>query len=318
MELDDIFIEASNESFRRLTQGSSNHAFYANREKEGILNFVFSGVFSIDPKELQSTKKIALALESSGERGRLKLSLSDPDVRSIFIQIISDLLNYSQVFADSSDQVMAEQLISRYQKWLEIFRRGKPERLSPSEVQGLVGELLFLDEIVSPQIGVHNAVVSWTGPSLDEQDFLLPAALIEIKSSIQSKDARIQISSENQLDIVSGKIFLVHQTLKVGQGISLNSIVEKIRAKKRHSAFSRDAFEGKLCEVGYEILGDYDEPLFACDGRKFFEVDEGFPKLARSKLSPAIQRVSYALEINQLSEFERDKSVFENEVLNVD
>lgn len=310
-DLDDIFIASSEGSFRRLTYGSQNHTFFANRDSEGTLNFVFSGNFVIDPKKLQSTRKIDLTFEASESSARLKLSLSDPDVKSIFVTIISDLLTFSNVFQKSSDQVMAEKLLSRYQRWLEIFRRGSQNKLNQNQVLGLAGELLFLKEVIAPKTGMPEAIFAWTGPSPDEQDFLLPNALIEIKSSLQSKDAQIQISSENQLDTVSGRIFIVHQRLKTGQGISLNAIVEDIRSNQDHTPVSRDAFEGKLLEAGYESLADYEDPDYYCDDRIFYEVSEDFPKLIRSELPPAIQRVSYSLEISQLTNFQIEALMIE-------
>lgn len=317
-ELDNIFEQHSGESYRRLTLGSPNHTFYANRDGAGALNFIFSGTFVVNPNKLVSTKKIDLTFESSEESARLKLSLSDPDVKSIFVNIVSDLLNFSNVFQQSPDQVMAEQLLSRYERWLDIFRKGGQKKLNQSQVYGLVGELLFLKDVICPNTDMPRAIFSWTGPSPDEQDFLTQGALIEVKSSIQSKDAKIQISSENQLDIVSGRIFLVHQRLKTDQGNSLNKIINEIRAHKGHSAFSKEAFEGKLIEVGYEELPDYDEMLFACDDINFFRVSSDFPKLIRSELPSAIQRVSYSLEMSQLEDFQIESSEFVTEALHAE
>ena len=145
---------------------------------------------------------------------------------------------------------------------------------------------------------------------------MFPNTLVEIKSTRQSKDAKIHISSENQLDISSGRIFLIYQTLSTGTGDNLNQLVEKIRTDPSHTAMSREVFEGKLIEAGFETLKDYDEPEYSIETRRIFEVSDDFPKLIKSEIPSSITRVSYDLDISALEDFETKLSDFKMELDN--
>ncbi|WP_369408059.1 PD-(D/E)XK motif protein, partial [Pseudomonas sp. SWRI111] len=76
--------------------------------------------------------------------------------------------------------------------------------LSKSERIGLIGELLFLRDVLSDRVGWNAAIKCWNGPGGHEQDFVVAGSIFEVKTQVVTADRRIRISSEDQLDAVQG------------------------------------------------------------------------------------------------------------------
>ena len=77
---------------------------------------------------------------------------------------------------------------------------------------------------------------------------------------------------------------------------------------------SREVFEGKLIEAGFETLKDYDEPEYSIETRRIFEVSDDFPKLIRVKF----RRRSRVLQFRHkcFKDFETKLSDFKMELDN--
>ena len=71
--------------------------------------------------------------------------------------------------------------------------------MSDTEIVGLLGELLFMDDHMIPQYGVATALASWMGPEKTHKDFSTENMWYEIKT-INSGKTTVRISSLEQLD----------------------------------------------------------------------------------------------------------------------
>ena len=105
-------------------------------------------------------------------------------------------------------------VIEQLHRWQELLRQRRDRLLKRNQIVGLVGELLFLRDVLAPRTGLVAGLRSWTGPERDEQDFVLGGTIIEVKTQIVTADRRIRISSEDQLDPVQGS----HHHRQSGRG----------------------------------------------------------------------------------------------------
>ena len=225
--------------------------------------------------------------------------------------LCKDLLSTTEKLPRGDNGGALAIVLKRLVEWQELLRRRREQLLTREQTIGLVGELLFLKDEVFPLIGA-DAVKTWRGPFGDEQDFVHGLWIIEIKSQLSTSDKVIRISSESQLDTVSGNIALCHQTLGLSSkdyaaSLTLNKLVEKIRDE----VFRKDPpaaldFEHALIEVGYARRPEYDEPGWMLATRHTYTVSPGFPRITPTMLPVGVDKVTYSIHPEACKSFETD------------
>jgi hypothetical protein len=163
------------------------------------------------------------------------------------------------------------------------------------------------------------AVTAWQGPGGNEQDFGWGKYLFEIKTQLSSADRRVSISSLEQLDAVSGEIWLIHQTLSPKEGdesdrLSLLELVEQIGGVLYEDVSAHDQFRMRLLEVGYEDNPAYGEVSYNLHQRNVFRVNDDFPTLKRTATPAEIINASYNIDISSLMERKISIEEFAQEV----
>ena len=127
--------------------------------------------------------------------------------------------------------------------------------LAPEARRGLFGELTFLREHLLPPARRREAVAAWTGPTAAHQDFQLPGAAIEVKTSSGKEPQTLVISSERELDDTgTGRLILAHLSLderRGGSGESLNVVVERARDARRPTPPHESLLDDLLVRAGY-------------------------------------------------------------------
>ena len=63
------------------------------------------------------------------------------------------------------------------------------------------------------ELPFKESIQTWKGPLEGEQDFAFQDNLYEVKTQLSTSDHKIKISSLEQLNNESGKIFLSHQII---------------------------------------------------------------------------------------------------------
>lgn len=194
-------------------------------------------------------------------------------------------------------------VIEQLHRWQEMLRQRRDRLLKRNEIIGLVGELLFLRDVVANRIGMLAAVRCWTGPERDEQDFVFGGTIIEVKTQIVTADRRIRISSEDQLDPVQGRIIISTQGVAPLPTVdptarSLNGLVAEVRAAAiAGGAAACDLLDIALLASGYEHREEYDEEFWVLVDRVFYEVTGDFPRIERAELRPGVDMVKYAIRV---------------------
>ncbi len=295
----------------RLADSSHPLDFRIGRDFHGYFIFQLD-VECAEPKILDLPKMSAVTCElhqlTSG-RSRLVLSLSDAANFQNFALMCKSLMLATDKLAPTQSEKGLQQAIKEVHRWQQMLRHRANHLLSKSERIGLVGELLFLRDILGNRIGWNAAIKSWNGPSGHEQDFVVAGNIFEVKTQVVTADRRIRISSEDQLDAVQGRILLCNQGIaplpaSITTARTLNTIVSEIRnAFDKAGAGALELFEIALLEVGYQEEPEYNEESWVLVDRIFYEVSSEFPRIERSDLRPGIEKVSYSIRVSDCVPF---------------
>ena len=253
---------------------------------------------------------------------RLVLTLKDKEFNDLFGTLTADLMRMTEQLSRRDSGAM-EMVVSRLLRWQEMLEKAHSKVLSQSKIIGLIGELLFLRDLMLPVLSANDVIHSWRGPYGDEQDFLLGGGIVEIKTQLSTSDEYLTISSENQLDTSSGPIMICHQTLYVPStqeagATSLNGIVTQLVEQiSKVDAAASQQFSLALIEVGYIKKEEYDRPLYLLNTRSFLEVVEGFPRLSAADIPEGVNRVRYRVSLQSCKKFELDEVAAKEWIFNV-
>ncbi len=231
---------------------------------------------------------------------RLVLALSiDADVELFHVLCVHLASDLGQ--ARTSEQALST-VLQHLRRWKTFFANPSGARLSSEQIRGLIAELWFLEALAGSSWGGLAAVRAWLGPDRVQQDFVFGDRAVEVKSISAADPGTVRISSENQLETVGSRLFLL--TIRLDEdaaGRSLNHIVASTRDALPGAAV--EEFDNKVASAGYQPLPDYDTPTFLVAAPQAYLVGPGFPRLVRSELAAGVCRVSYQLLLEHLSGF---------------
>src|SRR5699024_8227162 len=122
---------------------------------------------------------------------------------------------------------------NQLEKWRTLFDRGLASGLTPSEQQGLYGELHLLSRMLRRNAINKTDIVSfWIGCDKAMRDFEGEDWAIEVKTTATNSSDRLVINGERQLDsTLINRLFLYHLSVEVSRknGQTLNKEVEDLR-----------------------------------------------------------------------------------------
>jgi hypothetical protein len=294
--------------------------FRRGRDFQGRYLLILGGAKALTSKpETPSLDGITVALHSGQAEFRLVLTLHDQNDLEIFRSLCHDLVSSTRLLHRDDELRGLDLVLERIRRWQDLLRRSRDGVLTLQERIGLFGELRFLSDHLLPRMPPLTAAGSWRGPYGDEQDFVLSGTIFEIKTQLASADARLQISSEHQLDLISGPIVIVHQTLSLSSeptALTLNALVDHIKESLAGSPEGADTFRRGLIECGYSHRPEYDEESWVVVTRRCYEVREEFPRLVPGALPPGVERVRYTVTLNACAPFEVDAKALIERVIN--
>jgi hypothetical protein len=261
---------------------------------------------------IESPAGMEVSLDDAGDGVlRLTLLLHDREDFPIFRVLCGDLLEVTRQLATAEAPRAVRMLLGRLEQWQEVMARRRQGRLSHTDVIGLVGELLFLRDVLSPRVGLPQAVGSWRGPYADEQDFAFGDAIVEVKTRGSSADSRIFVSSEDQLDTSTCAIFLCRQclapTASSEDGDSLDEIALALLAATGPMSAAGIRLQSGLEAAGWVEGVGYDE-RWHLTSRSYYSVGEGFPRIVRTDLRPGVSRVQYQIAVADCLPFSVDEA----------
>jgi hypothetical protein len=273
---------------------TGNHLYLMTLSSNAIIpefrNFKFKGV-RIEVFGLKDSKE-------------LNIYLIDTDLKDIFSLFIENIIE--EIIDCSTENEAVTRTSNVIQKWKKLFDKINNEGLTLEQQKGLIGELLFLNELIDSNINPDYILNCWTGPDFEDKDFTLGSTCFEIKFTT-SKFPRIKITSERQLDTTNiDKLFLNNYSFEnlKENGVSLNSIVNIIREKISDNSATLKFFNERLETASYfdEHKENYNSQ-YGIQNRSIYEVTDSFPKLTTNNLPQGVFNTSYYIEKSAIDNF---------------
>lgn len=253
------------------------------------------------PPSVKQSKAVSISVdEYSDGRWRLEFRLNDPRYYLMFKAFYEDV--YESTWNVKLEDA-AETFIEIYKKWKRAFStEGLP--LSKEEVQGLIGEMCFIDEALLKKYNAKTVLDAWMLTQKGKQDFIFADSWYEVKSTHAGSNT-ITISSAEQLDCsTEGNLAVVklkNTSVNDEKKVNLSTIISRLLSKFDDCSCGEE-FLMKIAELGLPSE-KYDDQVYEIVELEQYAVKDGFPCLKRSTLSPAIGLVQYELYLEQLRIF---------------
>jgi len=240
-------------------------------------------------------------------RWALIFQLKRTELAKVFSHLCEDLVESSRVLPDPAKPV--SYVMARFDRWLKLLERGRSGVLDLYELRGLVGELLYLERVAMPKVGIEAAVACWVGPKGADQDFVFQDKRVEVKTIREGAD-RVRISSAEQLDVSGHDLKLAVVVLEDvpggGGGDSFDALelVGRLRRRIEPVPSVVEKFEDNLIAAGFLEREEYAAFRFLFDRIRFFRVDGDFPRIVRTGLPEGIGALSYEVMLANCRSFE--------------
>ena len=279
--------------------------FFASYDEENRMQLLLiSDIFPVLPA---SSKQIVVRANPRNDgQYAICFSLTDPALKELFFSLTWDIMNCTY---DTSDRHAGiNKAVGRFKKWQKMFAASK-EKMSSTQVKGLIGELLLLRDICIDKYGVEKAIEGWVGPLGTDQDFQFDDMWYESKAVSASKD-KISISSFEQLDSDKDGILVVNRIENTSslepESFTLESLIKIIYDMISSNEYLKTLFHMRLALYGYNEADDRYEESYKSIAAEKYSVDTEFPKIIRSKLDAAICAGSYEISLPAIQNWRID------------
>lgn len=207
-----------------------------------------------------------------------------------------------------SNAAFLDTALKRVAKWKRFLSKNRDLMLSKHEIQGLVGELLFLRDHLAQVFSTAEAISFWQGPHGAPQDFTVVKDAVEVKSVLASARSEVTISSFSQLESKAEHLYL--HVYRLGEAtadsvsaLTLPGLVASILSMCAGDESAADAFESALAELGYVALPAYDDYVYVKIGEETYEVRDGFPRIQPCDVSHGVIEGKYRIALNWCRDF---------------
>lgn len=270
-------------------------------------NFILAfNVISRPPSiNLKSGAIDYLTIERPDKSWFMVLRLLDAKLFNVFEVLCENLIDAAiQCDAEFSLILLIEK---RLKSWEKLFQAGGNGLLAEFQIQGLLGELIFLEEEITENGQDFNIPLNaWVGPQGADQDFIFSDRSYEIKT-IRVNGETVSIASLEQLSSSLPITLVVIELIKVGlgdnQAFNLNEYVTRIENLIYSDPAALMIFRSTLLESGYVRHDYYDKFNFSLNATYRYLVTEDFPKLTADTVPDAIAGCQYTLKLQDLLKF---------------
>ena len=254
------------------------------------------------PVKVTGTSAIDVTQYTKSEYNTIRFSLKDDDMSGLFYKFCEDIIEQTKDLKNEKDGYKA--ITTRFFQWKKMFVLSKNTFLTEPEIMGMIGEILFLRGPLADEIGLSEALKSWSGQELTHKDFSCSDKWYEVKT-ISRGNTTVRISSLEQLDSDKNGELIVYSLEKMSpayNGISLNKLILETR-QMFLSADDADTFLAKVAMQGYEYNNYYDEFVFEVSGLTRYKVTDQFPKLTHANVPKEITKANYDLALAEIMSF---------------
>jgi hypothetical protein len=245
-----------------------------------------------------------VACEDPHGDGKTWIALTKKDAGSeeMFAEMVCDVAGTMDSVSEAGEEAVLRAMLSRVRAWQEFMRK-TPRGLSPEAEIGLAGELTFLGILLDAGVPACSAVGSWLGPTGGVQDFEIGTGAVEVKSTVSTIGFPAKIGSLEQLDdsyrsplFISGVRFA-----QAAGGDTLGEMAGGLAERLSRDYGGTAEFMDKLVAAGFP-LAHFDRYIrrFSLVSLRLLEVADGFPRLVPGRVTQAIRKVSYELDLDKV------------------
>ena len=289
-------------------------------EKLRCIAFRISISFSFDQNQWNKLKDIKIETlpdERDKSKTFLLILLLNKQHKDIFSTLCEDLIfGVSEV---TKEQNLVEKLLERLSKWQSLFEKVGKQGLSDEAQRGLYGEIYFLRFFLNNSIDKNYCLKSWLGPEKSIQDFQYANWAVEVKTTHGNNHQKIHITSERQLDdSIIERIFLFHLSLdvRVGNGESLNILIDEVSELLNENIMASNLFKLKLLESGYFDIHKplYDEIGYTIRQENIYRVTGSFPRITENQIPIGVGDVRYSIVLSESEEWRINQQTLMGEI----
>ncbi|MDB8550981.1 PD-(D/E)XK motif protein [Turicibacter sanguinis] len=237
----------------------------------------------------------------------LLISLTNNRLIGVFEKLSKDLIN--SIYGEENQLIAERKLIQRYNEWQCLFEEEVSKKLNFNRIQGLLGELYFLNNVLIPKQGIKKAITSWIGPSGGNKDFQLENIWFEVKAKSTNKDI-VHISNKNQLlSEQVGYLTIVDcekTSSEVPNSINLMILYEEIYNQIDNETILIE-FMRKLANLNFIPSEYYTQFNFLVQKVTFYEVNDKFPVISLPSLENAVCNLRYDLFLPALTNYIKEE-----------
>lgn len=256
----------------------------------------------------QPSIKQNVSLELYPATNFIVLTLHSDEFADLFNDLIFSI--YTRILTLSNAEEYVSEFIKTYYKWSEFFHSYVSPILSEEVVMGLLGELIFLKELITnaPYSSTNQILNSWRGPFDTGHDFILDDKNVEVKTQ-KSSSNNVRISSEYQLQPEQNKgleLAVISVTPDISNGLCLKELLSEIKELIIARLGDYSVLLQALSQKGLTTLNvnHFDHMKFRCIDMTIYDcLNEHFPKLVQSELPSLITSVAYSLNTTGLKEY---------------
>ncbi len=265
-------------------------------------------------KAFQQFEKENLSLKYFSKERCLCIVLNDEYFKDLFDDLILSI--YSKIYNISNPEEYSELFTRHFFKWSSFFENKRNEGLTKDQVKGLIGELIYLkDLLLNSEDNIDDVLLSWRGPYDEGHDFVFDFKDYEIKTIDKSKN-NVRISSEYQLESEKGKkleLVVITVEVDIENGISLKKIINEIKSLVLDKFGDNSIFINAIAQKGLTI-GDLEQyeiySYTPIEEISYDSANDNFPKLTRTTIPEQINKLNYSIRLNLLEEFIINKKHF--------
>lgn len=251
--------------------------------------------------KIPQPKSISIRQEhrTADNKWLLTFNLEDSSFDRLFDRFCREVIENTANIEDATrgpDEVLLE-----FSEWKNMFSL---ETINKEDVQGVIGELLFLKEYLIPTYGESKSMKSWTRVNCGKQDFMIDGTWYEVKTMKNGSD-RVLISSVEQLDDPKqghlAIVVLQSSTSESDSSFSLNTLYEQIMHELKEPS-SKQMLKEALKR--YRIPDErYDELIFEEMDIESYIVSETFPRMKKTNIPLGVRIPSYEIIITTIEPF---------------
>lgn len=281
---------------------------YYGISEEGYFRLSFRSSAKSQPMESTKLLRVTQGYEGSSIYWTC-FDLLNLDAQKVFFTFCENLIE--SITETTTEYDALKQLKNRYNTWRSMFRKDMIQKIPMEILQGLFGELYFLNSFMIPKYDIATAVSSWGGPEFLSKDFSVGTTWYEIKT-IGANAQTVKISSLAQLSAdVDGHLVAIRAEAMSDEFTNGESSVEEllqIVLGKIQDSTTKNIFLDKIsafCENHkIDLTDDCLTKKFLVKEIKQYLVDKSFPRITE-KTVPFVEitAVEYSLSIAAIHRF---------------